>query len=333
MDQPTVAGSTVKALCFWLAERGMDINALAREAELDLSMLEDQDYRVPLPAYNLLWSRAEETLKDPAVGLHVGEWVDSRRMGVIGHIIFNNRTLEQGLKQYVRLSALVNEGVRTEFHLQGDDAVIEYHCERPEYYHRAGMDRMLALSVTRARRFVSEKIYLTKVGFAHPAPEYVAEYERIFQCPVSFGQPCCSLAFNKDFLSFELPQRNPYLHQALTRQVEALLQKLSLRRTVSHKVKAIVAKRLSRGDIEAEKVAEKMNMSRHTLYRKLKQEDVSFQELVEQVRKDKALDYLQKGKYSLSEIAFLLGFSELSAFSRAFKRWTGESPANYRSQQ
>ncbi len=332
MDQPTVSGSSVKALCYWLAERDVKPEPLLDAEQIDPVLLDEQDTRVSLAAYNRLWDKSRELLEDPAIGLHVGECVDSRRMGVIGHIVFNNRTLGQALRQYERLSALVNEGVVTSVHVEADEAIIEYDCDG-NLYHPSNMERLLALAVTRARKYVSEKIYLTRVGFSHSAPPYKEEYERIFQCPVSFDQPNCLLAFNSEFLEFELPHRNPYLHQALTRQVEALLQKVSLRRSISHKVKGIVARRLSRGDIDAGRIAEKLNMSRHTLYRKLKQENQSFQDLVEQVRRERALEYLQKGKYSLSEIAFLLGFSELSAFSRAFKRWTGESPAHYRNQK
>ena len=329
MDHPTVAGSSVKALCYWMMERGANTGDFLKEEQLDLNLLEEQDARVSLATFHKLWHLASQNLNDPAIGLHMGEHLDSSRMGVIGHIVYNNRTLEQALLQYTRLSTLVNEGVTSYFSIKGEEAILEFHCE-DEFYNKSNMERMLALSITRAKRYVSEKIYLVQVGFSHAKPEYSDEYDRIFQCPVKFSQPHCYVSFHSGFLDFELPQRNPYLHKALTRQVEALRQKLSLRRAVSHKVKNLVQKRLSSGEIDAEKIAEKLNMSRHTLYRKLKQEGKSFQDLVEAVRKEKAVAYLQKDKYSLSEIAFLLGFSELSAFSRAFKRWTGKSPAQFR---
>ncbi len=331
MDQPTVAGSSVRALCYWMLDRGAKVDEFLKQEQLNLDALGDQNVRVSLASFNRLWELASQRLEDPAVGLHVGEFLDSSRMGVFGHIVYNNHTLEQALRQYVRLSHLVNEGVVTAFRIEGEEAIVEYHCEA-EHYNKSNMERMLALSITRARRYVSEKIFLVRVGFSHRKPRYGDEYERIFQCPVEFSKSYCFVSFHTDFLGFELPHRNPYLHQALTRQVEALLQKLDLRRGVSHRVKTILLKRLSRGDFDAEKVAEKLNMSRHTLYRKLKQEGHSFQDLVEEVRRGKAMEYLEKNKYSLSEIAFLLGFSELSAFSRAFKRWTGKSPAQYRNE-
>ena len=144
-----------------------------------------------------------------------------------------------------------------------------------------------------------------------------------------FDQPHCAIAFKKSFLDFKLPKRNPYLHKVLTRHVESLLNKIRPKKSLSDQVKQIVSKQLPKGDVDAEMVASTLCMSRHTLYRKLKNEGHAFQELVESVRKEKAIRYIKEKRYSLSEIAFLLGFSELSAFSRAFKRWTGTSPAKY----
>lgn len=329
----TVAGSSVKTLFHVLLEHKFPQSLIESRSGIQLESLEDQDARVPLVDFHRLWDLAIELTGDPAIGLHVGERVDMRHMGVIGHIIFNNRTLGQALQQYVRLSGLVNEGVQASFREEGELAVLEMHCPRPEHYSIPNMDRMMALTVTRARRFVSEKLYMERVTFQHEPTSYVAEYERIFGCSITFSQPTCSIAFRKQYLEYELPQRNPYLHQILTRHVERLARRLSFRNSLSRKVKGILAKNLSRGEMDAEVVADKLHMSRHTLYRKLKQEGQSFQALVEEVRKEKAMHYLADNRYALSEIAFLLGFSELSAFSRAFKRWTGESPASYRQAQ
>jgi len=326
----TVAGSSVKAVFQALLERKVSQSLIEERVGVRLDELDDQDARVALGRFHQLWELALEQTGDPALGLHLGEQLDMSRMGVIGHIVFNNRTLGRALQQYVRLAQVANEGVAVSLRDQDGLAVLEWHCERPEYYSIPNMDRTMALAITRARRFVSEKLYLERVTFQHEKPDYAPEYERIFGCPVLFGQPSCSIVFRRHYLDYELPQRNPYLHQILTRHVERLLRRLAFRNTLSHKVKGIVSKHLSLGELDAEVVAEQLHMSRHTLYRKLKQEGQSFQGLVEEVRKEKAIRYLKEDRYALSEIAFLLGFSELSAFSRAFKRWTGESPANYR---
>ncbi|WP_250655620.1 AraC family transcriptional regulator [Alkalimarinus coralli] len=328
-NEVTVNASSTRSLSGYLIKKGLSKKKLEAQTGLTLSKLDQPDQRIPIETFQSLWDIAEQFTKDPAVGLHVGESSNPDDMGVVGHIFFNNATLGEALKQFERLYKLVNQGMRVEFYVDDDFAYLNYICERPEYYSRANMDRTMAISVIRARTLIRSKLKMEYVAFAHPEPGYIDEYQRIFQCPIKFDQPHCSIVFKKQFLAFELPKRNPYLHKVLTRHVETLLNKIRPKKSLSDQVKVIASKQLPKGDIDAEKVASQLCMSRHTLYRKLKAEGSSFQELIEAVRKEKAIRYIKEKRYSLSEIAFLLGFSELSAFSRAFKRWTGSSPAKY----
>lgn len=325
----TVNASSARSLSGYLLKKGCAKQALEKKTGLQLDELDQPDHRIPLSTFHALWDTAESFTKDPAIGLHIGENSNTDEMGVVGHIFFNNVTLGDALTQFERLYSLVNAGMRVEFYVDDDFAYLNYHCESPEYYSRANMDRTMAISVARARSLIHATLKMEYVAFAHPEPGYADEYHRIFQCPVKFDQPYCSIVFKKQFLEFELPKRNPYLHQVLTRHVETLLNKIRPKKSLSDQVKQIASKQLPKGDVDAEKIAAKLCMSRHTLYRKLKSEGHAFQELVESVRKEKAIRYIKENRYSLSEIAFLLGFSELSAFSRAFKRWTGTSPAKY----
>ncbi len=325
----TVSASAARSLSSYLIKKGLSKKTIEDETGLCLDNLEQPDYRISLNAFHALWKTAEKFTKDRAIGLHIGEKVNPDEMGVIGHIFFNNATLGDALPQFERLYSLVNTGMRVEFYVDDNFAHLNYICESPEYYSRANMDRTMAISVARARSFIHEQLKIEYVAFAHPEPEYRDVYQALFQCPVKFDQAHCSIVFKKQFLDFKLPKRNLYLHQVLTRHVETLLNKIRPKKSISEQVKHIISKQLSKDAVDAEKIACKLNMSRHTLYRKLKSEGHSFQELIEAVRKEKAIRYIKEKRYSLSEIAFLLGFSELSAFSRAFKRWTGTSPAKY----
>lgn len=329
-DDVTVSASSAKSLSSYLIKKGYPKLTLEDEAGLKFDDLDKPDFRISLSAFHTLWDIAERFTKDRAIGLHLGAKSNPDEMGVVGHIFFNNATLGQALQQFERLYKLVNAGMHVEFQVDDEFAHLKYICENPEDYSRANMDRTMAVSIARARSFIQSQPKIEYVGFAHPEPEYVEEYKRLFQCPVKFDQPHCSIVFKKQFLDFKLPDRNPYLHQVLTGHVETLLNKIRPKKSLSEQVKQIISRQLSKDAIDAEKIASKLCMSRHTLYRKLKSEGHSFQELVEAVRKEKAIRYIKEKRYSLSEIAFLLGFSELSAFSRAFKRWTGSSPAKYK---
>jgi AraC-like DNA-binding protein len=328
-EQILVSASSARTLINHLIKKGYSQDILESRSGIELMELDRADYRIGIHDFNSLWDLAVAYTQDDALGLHLGEQVYPNQMGVVGNLFFNSKTLGEALNQFERLYRLVNESLDVSFSSVEDIACLDYACKQPEFYNRASMDRAMAISVSRAKAFIKEPLCLESVSFQHPEPHYRTEYDRIFNCPILFDQPSCSLRFNAKFLKYRLPQRNPYLYQVLRRHANQLLHKLNPRDALTREIKKQISKSLSKNAVDADNIAEKLHMSRQTLYRKLKQEGHVFHELVEEVRKEKALNYLQNNKYNLSEIAFLLGFSELSAFSRAFKRWCGVSPTDY----
>lgn len=331
MNHPTVSASGTLALAHYLIDRHK-VQPAELEAALGhaISDLQNPDYRLPAQDHYQLWEFALERTGDPALGLKVGEVIDPDRMGLMGHIFFNSDTIGLAIDQYLKLHRLVNEAVRISRVREGDWVRLVWEVEGPEYYCQADMERTLSASVTRARHFIHPRLEIDQMTLAHARPAWSDEYQRIFQCPLVFDADQVSLRFASRYLDWKLPHRNPYVYGALLGHVNRLLAHMSPRRQVSRKVRRLIARQLPRGSVEADQIAEQLHMSRQTLYRKLKHEGHGFQELVEEVRRERALRYVAGDRYALSEIAFLLGFSELSAFSRAFKRWTGEAPARYR---
>mgnify|MGYP006280188531 CR=1 FL=1 len=327
---PTVNASSTLALAHHLLSRGHATEAMIQsKLGFPSSELEDPDCRVPVPDHNALWRLAVDLTEDLALGLRLGEIVDPDRMGLMSHIVFNSDTVEHALDEYLRLHRLVNEAVHLYKVREGDRIRVIWHVPDENYYCVPDMDRTLSAAITRARHFIHPRLSLEQLSLGHEDPGYRAQYERIFQCPLTFGAGETSLCFPAEYLEAPLPHRNPYVHSALTTHVNRLLKQLRPRKTVAERVRRIISRQLPRTP-DVDRVASAMNMSRQTLYRKLKKEGESFQNLAETVRRERALRYVVEGEYGLSEVAFLLGFSELSAFSRAFKRWTGETPGQYR---
>lgn len=324
-----VSASTAKSLSNFLLKQGLDPDLLTHTLQNSLASLDTVDARLPMEVYHNLWHLALDYTGNPALGLMLGSNSNNDDMGLVGHIFFNNATLGEALKQYERFYSLINDGMHIEIKTQNDEVQLEYICDRADAYCLPDMDRTLAIAIHRARENISRELVIERVGFQHAAPEYEDEYAQVFPCPVVFNQAHTHLVFKKRYLDFKLPNRSPYLYKVLNHHIESLLRKIRPEPSLTDKVKKLIERKLSKDSVDAERIAEKLCMSRHTLYRKLKQEGVAFHELVDQVREEKALAYLNDSQHNLSEIAFLLGFSELSAFSRAFKRWTGESPAKY----
>lgn len=330
IQAPTVNASGTLALTHHLLSRGFctqgDIEAMLGFA---VDTLEDPDCRVPIIRHHALWYLALEKSGDPALGLRLGEVVDADRMGLMSHIFFNSDTVGHALKQYIRLQRLVNEAIHLYQVREGDQVRLVWHVPDPAHYCIPDMERTLSAVMTRARHFIHPDLVVDQLTLAHSEPDHVAHYHRIFRCPMVFDAGEVSVTFKARYLDTRLPHRNPYVYSALLSHVNRLARQLRPRDTTARRVRRAIARQLPQPP-DADRVAAALNMSRQTLYRKLKQEDQGFQALAEGVRQHKALRLVAEDRYALSEIAFLLGFSELSAFSRAFKRWTGESPAGYR---
>ncbi|MDX1816430.1 MAG: AraC family transcriptional regulator [Marinobacter sp.] len=330
---PGVAASSTLALVHYLDQQGLLVEKQVSELTgLTLSELEDPDRRVPADAHYRLWEYAEQLTGDPAIGLHAGQVVDPERMGLVGHVFFNCDTLGEAVTQYVRLHRLVNESVFLTFEQRDGLAILTWQPDSPAHYCRQDMDRTLAAALSRTRHFIHRGIRAEWAEIAHSQPGYADEYEKLLGGPVSFNHEVTRLAFHSKHLAHPIPHRNPYVYSAVLRQVNVLLAKLQTRRSFGRRIRRLISKQMATDRIDADTLARQCHMSRQTLYRKLKKEGLSFHDLVEGVRKDKALRYVAADQYALGEIAFLLGFSELSAFSRAFKRWTGIGPAQYRAE-
>src|ERR1700682_4612566 len=164
------------------------------------------------------------------------------------------------------------------------------------------------------------------IRFTHAEPSYRTEYDRIFGVPLFFGSHMNALLVDEAFLKMKLPRTNPYLSEILSARAEELLKSLEMSKSMRGRVETLVVPMLHTGKVSMDTIAAKLGLSRQTLFRKLKAEGVTFEKLLDELRHQLALYYLNGKKVPVNETAYLLGFSEPAAFSRAFKRWTGSSP-------
>jgi AraC-like DNA-binding protein len=168
------------------------------------------------------------------------------------------------------------------------------------------------------------------VHVTHSAPEYSAAYEEILQVPVTFDSDKNAMRIDPSWLEVEVSPANEYLFGVLTERGDALLDDLANSANLTAQVEKMVLPHLHTGEINMEHIAKEMGLSRQTLYRKLKAEGANFENLLAQLRHKMALHYLNGQKVSVNETAYLVGFSDPSSFSRAFKRWTGTTPGAIR---
>lgn len=321
------------ALIAYLKTQGVS-EALIEEKFSDMLLLtKDQDARVPIEQYILLWKAAIDWTNDPALGLKLGAQHTVSEMGIVGHVVFNCENLRSGLEQYIRLFRVVNDALTLSLETDNcgdqDYYSLNFIHSYPELYCIPDVERTLVLAFCRTRAWLAKDLRLKSVHFPHQAPAYQALYQRIFACPVYFDQSDCKIVFEPDYIDLQPENTSPYLKTAALQYANSLLETFG-GQSLSDRVTALIYKDIDQCEPDVVSVASRLNMSQQTLYRKLKQEGVFFQKLVETVRFTKARQLLAQSGLSASEIALMLGFSELSAFSRAFKRWSGMSPKAFR---
>lgn len=330
-DNPDVVYlSYARTLFDYLAERDLPLMPLLKEAGLTPADFDDSDRTIPATLYVALWSRALELTGDEYLGLHVGEVVRPGKYGILGYAMMSCETLAEGVLRQMRYQDLIGKAGRSELVRRDDHAEMHWHSPMAALSRPVGEEHM-ASWVAFARWMLGSDRSPIWVSFVHPAPPSLAEYERIFRCELRFEQPATAVAFPQEYLSAPVRDKNPVLRRMLDEHAEALLAKHSAG-DPARDIRDCVQRALVNGVPAIETIAEQLQVHPRTLQRRLGDMNLTYKQLLDEVRSALALQYIQDPKLGLLDIAFLLGFAEQSSFQRAFKRWTGQPPGHYRAQ-
>jgi AraC-like DNA-binding protein len=326
---PTVFARSARKIADAAAVRG-NPNRLLRSIGLDREAIDDPELRIPYADMMMLAEHAAGVTKDDAFGLHVGERVEHREYGVVGHSVLTSATLGEALRNLARyLPIWTNVGV---FRLIADGPVAHFQWEYsnvslPEPRHDCEMSMA---SVMRLDRLSAGPGWRPReVWFRHAKPRDTAEHARIFRAPVRFGMSCNALILDRRLLDMPLKHAGPYSHSAITEVAERLLAKATGEASFSQSVISFVRQRLSRGGFDVDAVAQHLSVSRRTLQRKLRQENSSHRSLVQQARREVSQHLLLDANMTATDAAYALGYSEPSVFHRAFQKWNGMPPGAY----
>jgi AraC-like DNA-binding protein len=316
--------------------KGASPAVLAERSGIDPADLENQDHRIRFASYIALMRAGKELCNDPALALHFGEAFDVAEMSIVGPLGGACETMAEGIAMMNRYAGLAIE-------LDGAETTDRYQLKRSG--RRVWMidtrpnandfpevtESSFARMVCGARRYFRQSHFVKAVHVTHPEPEYRAEYDRIFQVPVIFKSNKNALLIDGAFLTYKTPPSSRYASGILSAHAEELLKRLDRSKSTRGRVESLLLPVLQTGDARIDMIARKLGLSRQTLFRRLKAEGVTFEKVLDELRHTMALHYLSENKASVNETAYLLGFSDPAALSRAFKRWTGSSPRMMRS--
>ncbi|MBS0273605.1 MAG: AraC family transcriptional regulator [Proteobacteria bacterium] len=333
MAELTVSAGLARGLVNLAAVKGADRAMLLARAGIGEDDLANQDNRIALANYVALMRAGKELANDPALALHYGETSDFAEVSVVGLIGNASETMAEALQQLNRYGRLVIEfdGGPNRFATEraGPDSywlidIRENPNDFPELT-ESTFARMIC-----GPRLLGVPQLARAVHVTHARPGYANEVERVFGAAVTYNAARNAMLIDNKWTNHRIQTQPRYAFGVLSKHAGALLRELEASKSVHGKVEALLMPVLHKGDASMDAIAEKLAMSRQTLFRRLKDEGTTFEKVLDELRRKLALDYLGAKKVSVNETAYLVGFSDPAAFSRAFKRWTGKNPRDMR---
>ena len=327
--QPTNNASGLLFLWKILESYGIDPEPLFREMAMDPALMKQPGARYRMANIDNLWRRASEVIDDPCFGLKAGDLWHPSHSSALGYAWLASHTLREAFERLDRYYRVLTD----ERPMRLDET--EKELTLTLLFSHKGRDipersNAILAGVMRACRmtYIAD-LTPESVTFTHPKPSCSARFFEYFRSPVVFEATANSLTLSIDAVDKRLPGSHPQLVELTDQVIIEYLARLD-QNHMPQKVKAVIIDQLPSGNVTNEKVARSLYMSSRKLQRQLQSAGTTFNTLLNEIRQDLAKKYLREQHNNITEIGFLLGFSESSAFSRAFKRWMGVTPSEYR---
>ncbi|MDP2225855.1 MAG: AraC family transcriptional regulator [Moraxellaceae bacterium] len=326
-----IAAPTVLLLLRAAEHYGAEPELLLAQVGLTPAQLRDPDCRIGLTELMKLGNAAIRATREPALGLRMGEMCRVTDLGLPGLLAMTSPTLADALGILTRFEPLTSRCYRGNSTWAPQlPAAVFFSIAPYNDYNMFVVDSVLASWQALAEWLTGEKDLVQEVHIEFPAPDYQNRYQDTFNAPVTFGRPENRLVLRPEAARLPVLQAHPLLHQQLLALAQERLKKQAVAETFRGRVQLILGPLLHGQTPSLEETAALVGMPDWTLRRKLKEEGTSFQSLLDDMRKELALGYMRDTQMNFGEIAYVLGFSTPGAFQRAFKRWTGETPGDYR---
>jgi AraC-like DNA-binding protein len=311
------------------AARGVQADRLMAEAGFDPAWLANAEARMPLAVEERLWNLAADLTGDPLFGLHAAAAIRPGAFDVLDYAVRTAPDLRTALQRLARYNRLVHDLASFAVVPAGDAVRIEHrfegHGARPC---RQAVEFTLASLVVVASQIGGEPVRALAVEFAHAAVGGIDAFRQVFGVTPRFDAPASCLVLPCEALDRAVPAADPALSRIVTAHAEQLLAvHAPAHEAIAAQVRRQLAEGMASGPLTLRQIAQRLHLSERSLQRRLDAEGTRFADLVDEVRRELALRYIADERLALGEVAYLLGFAEPSPFHRAFKRWTGTTPA------
>jgi len=322
-----VAAFHVRTNLSYLVHEGLSADILYQKIGLTREQLDEPGFMVDVSLSETLLEFGSKQLDAPDLGFRIGKWGDSGRWGVLGHMVDCAQSIEQALLLQRRYQSLVGNSSKSEFTVHDKKAYLKWVPHHSCSRHLS--EEVVTSWVAFAKKAIGLKLNPLEIHFSHSLVANLADYEAFFECPVHFDSEFTGIVFPADILHLPLVGYNPDLLNVLTSYGDIIVRKKQ-KSAANEIITQYIMNTLSEKVPTLNDAAEFLGVSSRSLQRKFKEQGTNFKTIVDDVRKDYAYSYLLQTNYKMSYIAQVLGFSEQSVFQRAFKRWTGMTPGEYR---
>lgn len=317
------------------SQQGVDRRKLLAITNKTVEELGDEELLFDAPIYNRIVEQAADLSGDEYLGLHLGEYLSLSAAGLVVQIAQSSRTVLEALQymvEYANLGCQALPFTLTELDHEWEVSLSPnpLWLQQSPICVRHTIDGTLVFTLREFRTLTRQKHHPIRIHFAYPKPTNIHEYERIFRCPVRFEKQLTAIYLDKRHVQEKVVTSDYRLLQLLVQYAQEKLAAIEGQLGFATIVKQSIINLVKPQFPTIEQVAANLNVSVRTLQRRLKEEGLTYKSVLDELRKEFAIEYLNNKNTSVKEIAYLLDYAESSSFIRSFKRWTGKSPSEFR---
>lgn len=328
---PSVASPFYRVIDSYLASLDIDCRALLQELNIPEEATDEPSNRIPLATYMRLLERAAILANDPHIGLHVYEKKNISEFGLFGYALLTAPTLRDAMLVSSNHQHAIQDRTELSLSMQGDRFTMAYEVDYGDIpYCRHDSEIAIMFGLRLMRVLIGESWSPSEVHFQHAMVGDGAAYRDAIRAPVLFEQSCNRAIFDSAELDRSMPMADDGLFEILRGDLQRVIDDISVGSSLATDIKQAIRKELETGLPGIDDIANRLAVSRRTLQRRLADESLSFTDILEDTLEKMALHYLEATEFSLIDIALLLGYSDMSSFGRAFKRWRNCTPTQHR---
>ena len=331
---PSAGGVMARLAVARLVAAGIDPVPLLHRAGITVTQVEDTDAHMAADSQVVLLNLVADALHDDLLGFHLAEEFELRLVDLLYFVFASSATVGEALAQMERYNSIANESMvlnserGKELKVRFSYAGIARHIDRHQ------MEFWMTTLIRICQHLTGSNLRPIRISVAHPRCAASDQLEEYLGCAIAFAAGMDEIAFARGSAQLRLRDAEPYLNKILVRHCEDILsQRVTPTSPIQASVENAIAPLLLQGKVRVSGVAQALGMSRRTLARRLAEENLTFSEILDRMRTDLARHYLKDPSFSISQIAWRLGFQEVPAFTTAFKRWTGVTPTQMRAQR